>query len=220
MSTILIGRNSVDAPLTRPRHCLEHSLNLVSHWTRSLHQYLVPSFESKRQTRLLVCSGVFPVLPPDGLASSSARVGLTVRECAPMARDKLSRHYTIASLACSRKQDQDPFLRVAATALRVLLRLHWVKSMLRILGTLLLDWTLQHLASSTMSGEMSSSQAPRAASPPRPRNPKLRTSCNACSTAKVKCGKEHPRCERCQTNGEDCIYGTNFPTLRMCSKGG
>ena len=35
---------------------------------------------------------------------------------------------------------------------------------------------------------------------------KLRESCDACLTAKVKCGKGRPMCQRCLTNGSDCSY--------------
>ncbi|KAL8797869.1 MAG: hypothetical protein Q9195_000221 [Heterodermia aff. obscurata] len=35
---------------------------------------------------------------------------------------------------------------------------------------------------------------------------KLRESCDACLTAKVKCGKGRPMCQRCLTNGSDCAY--------------
>lgn len=35
---------------------------------------------------------------------------------------------------------------------------------------------------------------------------KLRESCDACLTAKVKCGKGRPMCNRCLTNGSECSY--------------
>lgn len=35
---------------------------------------------------------------------------------------------------------------------------------------------------------------------------KLRESCDACLTAKVKCGKGRPMCHRCLTNGSECSY--------------
>ena len=35
---------------------------------------------------------------------------------------------------------------------------------------------------------------------------KLRESCDACLTAKVKCSKGRPMCQRCLTNGSDCAY--------------
>ena len=39
---------------------------------------------------------------------------------------------------------------------------------------------------------------------------KLRLSCDACAGAKVKCGKERPRCERCNTNDLNCVYGPSM----------
>ncbi|KAF2268206.1 hypothetical protein CC78DRAFT_16957 [Lojkania enalia] len=39
------------------------------------------------------------------------------------------------------------------------------------------------------------------------RKPKLRTSCDACSTSKVKCSKQHPTCARCTLSGIQCVYG-------------
>lgn len=39
---------------------------------------------------------------------------------------------------------------------------------------------------------------------------KLRLSCDACAAAKVKCGKERPRCERCNTNDLNCVYGPSM----------
>ena len=50
------------------------------------------------------------------------------------------------------------------------------------------------------------------ASPPRaPRPglpaPKLRSSCDSCGTAKVKCDRGRPECSRCATLGLTCVYG-------------
>ena len=55
-------------------------------------------------------------------------------------------------------------------------------------------------------------QSPQAQSRPRPagRRPKLRLSCDACAAAKVKCGKERPRCERCVAGDLDCVYGPSL----------
>lgn len=39
---------------------------------------------------------------------------------------------------------------------------------------------------------------------------KLRLSCDACAGAKVRCGKERPRCERCNTNDLNCVYGPSM----------
>ncbi|KAI9688984.1 MAG: hypothetical protein M1822_000721 [Bathelium mastoideum] len=36
---------------------------------------------------------------------------------------------------------------------------------------------------------------------------RLRASCDACSSSKVKCDKEQPSCRRCVANGTACVYG-------------
>ncbi|KAJ5177738.1 Aflatoxin biosynthesis regulatory protein [Penicillium coprophilum] len=38
---------------------------------------------------------------------------------------------------------------------------------------------------------------------------KLRSSCDRCGTAKVKCDKEQPECGRCISHGVPCIYGVS-----------
>ncbi|CAN8098529.1 unnamed protein product [Discula destructiva] len=39
------------------------------------------------------------------------------------------------------------------------------------------------------------------------RPPKLRSSCDACGAAKVRCDKTQPRCGRCVAGGLNCVYG-------------
>ena len=39
---------------------------------------------------------------------------------------------------------------------------------------------------------------------------KLRQSCDACANAKVRCGKERPRCERCIESNLTCVYGLSM----------
>ena len=41
------------------------------------------------------------------------------------------------------------------------------------------------------------------------RQPKLRSSCDECGAAKLKCDRGCPRCGRCITLGLDCIYGVS-----------
>jgi hypothetical protein len=36
---------------------------------------------------------------------------------------------------------------------------------------------------------------------------KFRSSCDRCSSSKVRCNKEHPRCQRCQQQRLSCVYG-------------
>lgn len=40
-----------------------------------------------------------------------------------------------------------------------------------------------------------------------PRQPKLRSSCDACGASKLKCDRGRPQCGRCAMLGRDCIYG-------------
>jgi hypothetical protein len=39
---------------------------------------------------------------------------------------------------------------------------------------------------------------------------RLRNSCDACNTAKVKCSKERPCCRRCERRGVDCVYSVSL----------
>ncbi|KAK4617694.1 Cercosporin biosynthesis regulatory protein CTB8 [Fulvia fulva] len=41
---------------------------------------------------------------------------------------------------------------------------------------------------------------------------KVRESCNACSSLKIRCGKERPRCSRCASRGIDCEYSMSRRT--------
>ncbi|KAH7139673.1 hypothetical protein B0J13DRAFT_527348 [Dactylonectria estremocensis] len=46
-----------------------------------------------------------------------------------------------------------------------------------------------------------------AANPPK--RPKLRTSCDQCGAAKVKCDRGQPDCARCVSHGRTCVYGVS-----------
>ncbi|KAH7120579.1 hypothetical protein EDB81DRAFT_814427 [Dactylonectria macrodidyma] len=46
-----------------------------------------------------------------------------------------------------------------------------------------------------------------AANPPK--RPKLRTSCDQCGSAKVKCDRGQPDCARCVSHGRTCVYGVS-----------
>ncbi|KAH8672378.1 hypothetical protein BGZ61DRAFT_459215 [Ilyonectria robusta] len=43
----------------------------------------------------------------------------------------------------------------------------------------------------------------------RPGQPKLRTSCDQCGAAKVKCDRGQPECGRCVSHGRTCVYGVS-----------
>ncbi|KAI0181753.1 hypothetical protein GGR52DRAFT_54221 [Hypoxylon sp. FL1284] len=40
-----------------------------------------------------------------------------------------------------------------------------------------------------------------------PRQPRLRSSCDGCGAAKLKCDRTHPECGRCRALGLTCVYG-------------
>lgn len=58
--------------------------------------------------------------------------------------------------------------------------------------------------SNTQSSASAPSTSARAANR---RPPKLRSSCDACGAAKVRCDKTQPRCGRCAAGGITCVYG-------------
>ncbi|PYH68373.1 uncharacterized protein BO88DRAFT_444598 [Aspergillus vadensis CBS 113365] len=43
---------------------------------------------------------------------------------------------------------------------------------------------------------------------------KTRNSCDACAKSKVRCGKQHPRCDRCVLRNQACTYGLARPKGR------
>ena len=45
--------------------------------------------------------------------------------------------------------------------------------------------------------------------PRAPRQPKVRSSCDRCGTAKLKCDRGRPQCTRCIPLGLECIYGVS-----------
>lgn len=54
---------------------------------------------------------------------------------------------------------------------------------------------------------MPTSPTPTTAPLPGPEVPKLRSSCNGCGTAKVKCDRGQPECARCVALNLTCVYG-------------
>ncbi|OHX01095.1 aflatoxin cluster transcription factor-related protein [Colletotrichum incanum] len=41
---------------------------------------------------------------------------------------------------------------------------------------------------------------------------RVRKSCNACSSQKIRCGKQRPRCQRCELKGLECAYSMSMRT--------
>ena len=54
---------------------------------------------------------------------------------------------------------------------------------------------------------------------PDRKTPKVRTSCDSCATAKVRCSKERPRCERCIECNFSCVYGLSMKHGKRSQKG-
>ncbi|KAI0135274.1 hypothetical protein F4814DRAFT_16725 [Daldinia grandis] len=50
-------------------------------------------------------------------------------------------------------------------------------------------------------------------------SPKVRSSCDSCGSAKVKCDRSRPRCRRCVTLGTECIYGISRKLGRAPRRG-
>jgi hypothetical protein len=50
-------------------------------------------------------------------------------------------------------------------------------------------------------------------------NQKLRTTCNACQQAKIRCSHSHP-CDRCVSHGFECVYSISQPLGRPAKKKG
>lgn len=50
------------------------------------------------------------------------------------------------------------------------------------------------------------------ASPRAPRQPKLRSSCDRCGAAKLKCDRGQPNCGRCLSLNQPCVYGVSRKT--------
>ena len=42
-----------------------------------------------------------------------------------------------------------------------------------------------------------------------PRQPKLRSSCDGCGSAKLKCDRGQPECGRCLSHSLECVYGVS-----------
>lgn len=61
----------------------------------------------------------------------------------------------------------------------------------------------------TLQKEPTAEQAPAMAPPsglPQKKSPKLRSSCDACQLAKIRCSQHKPRCQRCVNQDIVCVY--------------
>lgn len=53
---------------------------------------------------------------------------------------------------------------------------------------------------------------------PLPKSVKVRSTCNACQQAKIRCGHEKPSCRRCQKQNIECIYSMSRRLGRPAKK--
>lgn len=53
---------------------------------------------------------------------------------------------------------------------------------------------------------------------PLPKSVKVRSTCNACQQAKIRCSHERPSCRRCQKHNIDCIYSMSRRLGRPAKK--
>lgn len=53
---------------------------------------------------------------------------------------------------------------------------------------------------------------------PLPKSVKVRSTCNACQQAKIRCSHEKPSCRRCQKHKIDCIYSVSRRLGRPAKK--
>ncbi|OTB11692.1 hypothetical protein K445DRAFT_211260 [Daldinia sp. EC12] len=54
---------------------------------------------------------------------------------------------------------------------------------------------------------------------PRTTNPKVRSSCDSCGSAKVRCDRSRPKCRRCVGLGIDCVYSVSRKLGRIPRRG-
>lgn len=64
--------------------------------------------------------------------------------------------------------------------------------------------------------ESSTKRSPQSNSQLLP-NQKMRTTCNACQQAKIRCSHTHP-CQRCESHGYQCVYSVSQPLGRPAKK--
>lgn len=51
-----------------------------------------------------------------------------------------------------------------------------------------------------------------------PQSVKVRSTCNACQRAKIRCSHERPSCRRCEKHGMDCVYSVSRRLGRPAKK--
>lgn len=65
---------------------------------------------------------------------------------------------------------------------------------------------------------MSLQKQSKAAAALLPKSVKVRSTCNACQQAKIRCSHEKPSCRRCQKHRIDCIYSVSRRLGRPAKK--
>jgi len=65
---------------------------------------------------------------------------------------------------------------------------------------------------------MSLSKSSKASDTTLSKSVKIRSTCNACQQAKIRCGHERPTCRRCQKHKIDCVYSMSRRLGRPAKK--
>jgi len=65
---------------------------------------------------------------------------------------------------------------------------------------------------------MSMSKSFKSSAGKLPKSVKVRSTCNACQQAKIRCSHEKPSCRRCQKHKIDCIYSVSRRLGRPAKK--
>lgn len=65
---------------------------------------------------------------------------------------------------------------------------------------------------------MSCPKPPKTSTAQLPKSVKVRSTCNACQQAKIRCSHEKPSCRRCQKHKIDCIYSVSRRLGRPAKK--
>jgi len=65
---------------------------------------------------------------------------------------------------------------------------------------------------------MTISKPTKASAGQLPKSVKVRSTCNACQQAKIRCSHEKPSCRRCQKHKIDCIYSVSRRLGRPAKK--
>lgn len=83
------------------------------------------------------------------------------------------------------------------------------RSFLAYCGISYVPWVLFINAILDLGNTVAKKEKAMANNTPTPRQPKLRSSCDACGAAKLRCDRDQPECSRCVSYGITCHYGVS-----------